>query len=276
MPGLLSSTATEISNKEGPSLNLSAERVKNQKEFELQRSLFQMIDAISTIDSSTFAKQPSSSNVPMDEAEVTQPIEEKEDTPTLPLNVKKIYGDGRCLFCSVVVACDNALLSCERNEGSWPKDVGLASHETKRADELRKRTIKMWKANKLVYQSHASDLGLTHFWDDGHQDISERIAKMEKSDTYAGQPEILTLVHVIKRPTAVHYMGTNKSTLFGEAYQESADTVHLLNYPYRGQNSLGHYDLLVSEVEEDKPTKLPKVGTYVIIRKGKTIWILDW
>ena len=70
--------------------------------------------------------------------------------------------------------------------------------------------------------------------DDGHQDISERIAEMEKSDTYAGQPEILTLVHVIKRPIAVHYMGTNKSTLFGEAYQESADTVHLLNYPDRG------------------------------------------
>ena len=92
----------------------------------------------------------------------------------------------------------------------------------------------MWKANKLVYQSHASDLGLTHFWDDGHQDISERIAEMEKSDTYAGQPEILALVHVIKRPIAVHYMGTNKSTLFGEAYQESADTVHLLNYPDRG------------------------------------------
>ena len=67
-------------------------------------------------------------------------------------------------------------------------------------------------------------------------------------------------------------MGTNKSTLFGEAYQESADTVRLLNYPDRGQYSLGHYDLLVSEVEEDKPTKLPKVGTYVIIRKGKMIW----
>ena len=121
-----------------------------QKEFELQRSHFQMIGAISTIDSSTFAKQPSSSNVPMDEAEVTQPIEEKQDTPTLPLNVKKIYGDGRCLFRSVVVACDNALLSCEINEGGWPKDVGLASHETKKAHELRKGTIKMWKANRLT------------------------------------------------------------------------------------------------------------------------------
>ena len=109
-----------------------------QKEFELQRSLFQMIDAISMIDSSKFAKQPSSSNVPMDEAEVTQPIEEKEGTPTLPLDVKKIYGDGRCLLHSVVVACDNAFLSCERNEGGWPKDVGPASHETKKADESRK------------------------------------------------------------------------------------------------------------------------------------------
>ena len=68
---------------------------------------------------------------------------------------------------------------------------------------------------------------LTHFWDDGHQDISERIAEMEMSDTYAGQPEILALVHVIKRPIAVHYMGTNKSTLFGEVYQQIGGKIPL-------------------------------------------------
>ena len=76
--------------------------------------------------------------------------------------------------------CCCLLLSRERNEGGWPTDVGLASHETKKADELRKRTIKMLKANKLVYQSHVSDLRLIHFWDNGHQDISERIAEKWK------------------------------------------------------------------------------------------------
>ena len=78
----------------------------------------------------------------------------------------------------------------------------------------------MWKANKEVYESHASDLGLAHFWDDGYQDISERIADMEKSGTYAGEPEILALVHLIKRPTAVHYP-TQIKALFLEKLTKS-------------------------------------------------------
>ena len=164
------------------------------------------------------------------------------------------------------------MLSCVRNEGGWSTGVDLAKLETEKADQLRKRTIQMWKANKEVYKSHASDLGLAHFWDDGYQDISEIIADMEKSDTYAGEPEILALVHVIKRLIAVHYPGTDKSNLFEEAYQNSADTVHILSYSDRGRNSPGHYDLLFYEGEEDKPTELPKVGSYLIIRKGKTVW----
>ena len=65
----------------------------------------------------------------------------------------------------------------------------------------------------------------------------------------------------------MHYPGTNKSSLFGEAYQKSADTVHLISYPDRGRNSLEH-----CEGEEDRPTELHKVSSYIIIRKGKTVW----
>ena len=39
-----------------------------------------------------------------------------------------------------------------------------------------------------------------------------------------------------------------------------------------GRNSPGHYDLLFCEGGKDKPTELPKVGSYIIIRKGKTVW----
>ena len=70
----------------------------------------------------------------------------------------------------------------------------------------------------------------------------------------------------------MHYLGTDKSTLFREAYQKSADTVHFLSYPERRRNSPGHYDLLFYESEEDKPTESPKVGSYVMMRKGKTVW----
>ena len=175
-------------------------------------------------------------------------------------------------FQSVAVACDDVLLSCVRNEGGWPAGVHLAKQETEKADKLRKRTIQMWKADKEVYESHASDLGSAHFWNDGYQDISERIADIEKSDTCASEPEILALVHVIKHPIAVQYSGKDKSTLFGEAYQKSADRVHLLSYPDRGRNSPERYDLLFYEGEEDKPTEFLKVDSYIIIRKGKTVW----
>ena len=76
-----------------------------------------------------------------------------------PDKVKKVYGDGQCLFRFVAVVCDDVLLSCVRNEGGWPTGVDLAKQETEKADQVRKRTIQMWQANKEVYESHASDLG---------------------------------------------------------------------------------------------------------------------
>ena len=63
-------------------------------------------------------------------------------------------------------------------------------------------------------------------------DISQRISKMAKSKTFAGEPELLALVYIIKRPIGLHYEDAAGQTLFGEAYlRDSADTVHLLNYP---------------------------------------------
>ena len=114
----------------------------------------------------TFVEQsstPSSMNESMEEEEAIPATLEKEGTPKLPLEVKKVYGDGQCLFRSVACACDDALLSCVRNEGGWPTGVDRAKQETEKADQLRKRMIQMWKANKEVYESHASDHGLAHF-----------------------------------------------------------------------------------------------------------------
>ena len=88
-------------------------------------------------------------------AESSSKIQTKSDPPT---QVKKIYGDGRCLFRSVTVACDMVLLSCARNEGGWPKDADLAKHETEFADKLRKKTVDLWRANKSIYESHVHDL----------------------------------------------------------------------------------------------------------------------
>ena len=43
---------------------------------------------------------------------------------------------------------------------------------------------------------------------------------MEKNAEYAGQPEILTLVHVIERPITVHYEDSDKGTVFGEFFTD--------------------------------------------------------
>ena len=55
-------------------------------------------------------------------------------------------------------------------------------------------------------------------------------------------------------------------------FADSADTVHLLNYP-DSDNSPGHYNLLVTEEkQEGQPKGLPKAGIYEIIRVGKQRW----
>ena len=58
----------------------------------------------------TFVEQsstPSSMNESMEEEEAIPATLEKEGTPKLPLKVKKVYGDGQCLFRSVAGACDD-------------------------------------------------------------------------------------------------------------------------------------------------------------------------
>ena len=37
---------------------------------------------------------------------------------------------------------------------------------------------------------------------------------MEKNAEYGGQPEILAQVHVIEKPTTVHYEDSDKGTVF--------------------------------------------------------------
>ena len=95
---------------------------------------------------------------------------------------------------------------------------------------------------------------------------------MVKPKTYAGEPEILALVHVIKRPIAVHYQSSpDKGTIFGDAYKDSAQTIHVLNYP-DSNGPPGHYDLLVCSKKQAKAKDFPNPGSYVIKRHGKRRW----
>ena len=190
------------------------------------------------------------------------------------MQVKKIYGDGQCLFRSGAVACDTVLLSCARNDCGWPKDAEHAKRKTELADKLRKKTVDLWKPNKSLCKSHLQDLGLDHFWmNDGYSNIDNKLSEMSKKGTYAGDAELLALVHVIERPIAVHNKNASyRSLQLEEAYTGSANTVHLLNYP-DDPDSPGHtYDLLVHDHNDVNTSELPTPGSDMITRHGTQRW----
>ena len=108
------------------------------------------------------------------------------------------------MFRSVAIALNNDLLECDRTSIGYPKDTLLVAKEIEEADELRRRTVQLWQENKSLYESHARDLNMEYLWDDEVSNIDERLEKMKKN-THGAEPEILSLVHVIKRPMHVHY-----------------------------------------------------------------------
>ena len=74
---------------------------------------------------------------------------------------------------------------------------------------------------------------------------------MEKNAEYAGQPEILALVHVIERPITVHYEDSDKGTVFGEFFTDRP-SIHILYYPE----------------EHDDKRELVKAGHYLLLRRA--------
>ena len=153
---------------------------------------------------------------------------------------------------SVAIALNNDLLECDRTSIGYPKDTLLAAKEIEEADELRRRTAQLWQENKSLYESHARDLNMKCLWDDEFSSIDERLEKMKKNDTYGAEPEILSLVHVIKRPVHVYYHGGfDKFTEFGEAFTESPP-IRVVNYPDRRRGQPGHYDLLLTTQDKSE------------------------
>ena len=55
---------------------------------------------------------------------------------------------------------------------------------------------------------------------DEYGSLENSLKAMEKNAEYAGQPEILALVHVIERPITVHYEDSGKGTVFGEFFTD--------------------------------------------------------
>ena len=80
-------------------------------------------------------------------------------------------------------------------------------------------------------KSDGDDLGLEYLWNgDEYSSLENSLKAMEKNCEYGGQPEILAQVHVIERPITVHNENSDKGTVFGEFFSQSAN-LHLLFEP---------------------------------------------
>ena len=94
---------------------------------------------------------------------------------------------------------------------------------------------------------------------------------IEKNAEYRGQPEILTLVHVIERPITAHYGDSDKDTVFGEFFTDLSGT-DILYYPekYVDKGELikaGHYVLLrrTTLLSQPENEKVYSLGDYVAV-----------
>ena len=77
------------------------------------------------------------------------------------------------------------------------------------------------KCYDQLVKSHGDDLGLEYLWTgDEYGSLENSLKAMEKNAEYAGQPEILALVHVIEKPITVHYEDSDKGTVFGEFFTD--------------------------------------------------------
>ena len=180
-----------------------------------------------------------------------------------------VYPDGRCLFGAVAVSVDPALIKCSRTVMGWPCNREIADKETKEADGLRMNTVRVMHENKDLYASTSKEMGFTDIYYADFGTMEERLKEMKNPSVYAGEPELLALVHLIEQPIEV-YQPDDSTVMFGEAFLKSARKVNLIYAPEKTENGEkvpAHYDLLHNEL-------YPGISDFVALRAGKTTWYM--
>ena len=107
-------------------------------------------------------------------------------------------------------------------ESGYPVNAKHAELERRSVYQLRLKAVEMLRSSRTqLVKSHGDDLGLEYLWNgDEYGSLENSLKAMEKNAEYAGQREILALVHVIERPITVHYEDSDKGTVFGEFFTD--------------------------------------------------------
>ena len=124
-----------------------------------------------------------------------------------------------------------------------------AELERRSSHQLRLKAFEMPRSGIQLVKSCGDDLSLEYLWNgDEYGSLENSLKTMEKKAEY-GEPEILALVHVIKRSITVHYENSDKGTVFGEFFTDRP-SIDILYYPE----------------ELDDKGELIKVWHYVLLR----------
>ena len=106
-------------------------------------------------------------------------------------------------------------------ESGYPVNAKHAELERRSVYQLRLKAVEMLRSRTQLVKSHGDGLGLEYLWNGDEYGSLENSSKpMEKNAEYSGQPEILSLVHVIERPITVHDEDSDKGTVFGEFFTD--------------------------------------------------------
>ena len=77
----------------------------------------------------------------------------------------------------------------------------------------------MLRSGTQLAKSHGDDLGLEYLWNrDEYRSLENSFKAIEKNTEYKGQQEVLAVVHVVERPTTVHYENQAKALYLEKFY----------------------------------------------------------
>ena len=106
-------------------------------------------------------------------------------------------------------------------ESGYPVNAKHAELERRSVYQLHLKAVEMLRSRTQLVKSHGDDLGLEYLWNgDEYGSLKNSLKAMAKNAEYAGQPEILALVHVIERPITVHCEDSDKGNVFGEFFTD--------------------------------------------------------
>ena len=154
-------------------------------------------------------------------------------------------------------------------ESGYPVNEKHAELERRSAYQLRLKAVEMLRSRTQLVKSHRDDLCLEYLWNgDEYSSLKNSLKEMEKNPEYAGQPEVLALVHVIERSITVHYEDSGKDTVFGEFFTDRPSKRELIK--------AGHYVLLrrATLLSQPENGKVYSLGDYVAVRSETIGWFM--